>query len=345
MAGRILVVTDDKLEWQAVSRELGMRFDLLRANGRDQALALVDREGDLSAIVAWWGPLSSGPELMRAVSMRKAKLPRVLIAERPDCGDAQAVVAEGVVRAVVADPSAVIGVLERPAPSAATHPVRAEPRRVVRVQLQVSTTAWQGFLPLFTKDVSRGGAFFFFAQRVVPTSGTPCTVKVGNVEVAGSVAHVMTARLATATNTDAGFGVSFTAAQTGDWWAPLIAQQQAPPPPVTATARAVPVTPSAGAAPVRTSAPTAKDLESAKNFHALGMSFYEARNYGLARQKFELAGRCAPDPKHEAMQACCHGQQHARTGNPDQAREAFRRALSLDPSCAAATTALASLKR
>ena len=278
MAGRILVVTDDKLEWQAVSRELGMRFDLLRANGRDQALALVDREAEPSAIVAWCGPLSSGPELMRAVSMRKAKLPRVLISERPGCGDAQAVVAEGVVRAVVADPSAIIGVLERPAPSAAAqHPVRAEPRRVVRVQLQVSTTAWQGFLPLFTKDVSRGGAFFFFAQRVVPTSGTPCTVKVGNVEVAGAVAHVMTARLATATGTDAGFGVGFTQAQAVDWWAPLVAQQQAPSAPLAATARAVPVTPAAGAAPVRTSAPTAKDLESAKNFHAQAREAFHAR--------------------------------------------------------------------
>lgn len=343
MAGRILVVTDDKLEWQAASRELGMQFDLLRANGRDQALALVDREADLSAIVAWWGPLSSGPELMRAVSQRKAKLPRLLISEKPACSDAQAVVAEGVVHAVVADPAAIAGALERPAPSAAAqHPLRTEPRRVVRVQLQVSTSAWQGYLPLFTKDVSRGGAFFFFAQRVVPTSGTPCTVKLGGADVSGVVAHVMTARLATATGTDAGFGVSFAAAQPDDWWAPLVAQQQAPPLPVTATARPVPVAAPCGA-PGR-AAPTAKDLESAKNFHALGMTFYEERNYGLARQKFELAGRCAPDPKHEAMQACCHGQQHARTGNPGKAREAFQRALQLDPSCAPAVKALALLK-
>jgi hypothetical protein len=88
--------------------------------------------------------------------------------------------------------------------------MRSEPRTAVKLQLAVSTSAWDGFLPLFTRDVSRGGAFFTYAERVVPTSGMRCTVKVGAASVEATVAHVMTARLATATGGEPGFGVAFT---------------------------------------------------------------------------------------------------------------------------------------
>ena len=328
MPGRILVVANDDLEWQAFSRELGSRFELLRANGRIQALALLDREAELCAAVAYWGALSSGPELMRAISTRRATLPRVLVSDRAESGEAQALIVEAVVHAVVANPSAVAAALETPAP-ARQHPLRAEARTPVKVQLPVSTSAWQGFVPLFTKDASRGGVFFFFAQRVMPTSGTACLVKLGAAEVAGTVRHVMTARLATATGTDAGFGVSFTEPQAADWWVPLLAPAAGAPPPPSGAAKT----------------PTPKELESARNFHALGLTLYQQRNYAVARQKFELAARCAPDPKHEAMQACCHAAQHAHNGHHDKAREAFNRALQLDPGCAPASIGLSHLKR
>ncbi len=330
MPGRILVVTSDDHEWQALTRELGARFELHRANGRDQALAALDRDSDFVALVAYWGALSSGPELMRHASTRKAQVARVLIFERPNDDAARALVAEGVVRAVVGSPAAVAEALEPAAAPPQQHPLRTEARTPARVQLGVSTPAWEGFLQLYTKDVSRGGVFFLFARLVMPTSGSRCKVAIGSETVEGTVAHVLSARLATATGTDAGFGVSFPAPLAAEWWVPLLAK---PAPPATA------------AAPARQGAPTAKELEAAKNFHALGMSFYDDRNYAAARQKFELAGRVAPHPRHEAMQAVCHGAQLERNGDSTQAREAFSRALRIDPDCAPAKTALARMKK
>src|SRR6185436_13096778 len=60
------------------------------------------------------------------------------------------------------------------------HPLRAEPRVVAKVQLPVSTLAWDGYLPLWTKDVSAGGAFFLYSERLVPSSGMRCTVRLGS---------------------------------------------------------------------------------------------------------------------------------------------------------------------
>ncbi len=325
---RILVVADDDLEWQALNRELGARFELLRANGREQALALLDKHSDVLALVSYWGPLGSGPDLMRAAATKKPALARVLITSRRE-PDAQALIDSGAVRAVVGDPLAALAALGTK-PAAPQHPLRTEPRTTVKLQLPVSTSAWQGFNALWTKDVSRGGVFFFYAQRVVPTSGTPCKVQLGGATVDGAVAHVMTARLATAVGAEAGFGVSFLAPQPADWWAELHRAQQ-------------PAAPAAPAA--RSGEPTAKEIESAKNFFSLAMSLYEQRNYGAARQKLELAARCAPSPKYEAMQAVCNGQQHLRMGHAPQAREAFDRALLLDPACEQARAGLAEVAK
>ncbi|MBK7859441.1 MAG: hypothetical protein IPJ65_12620 [Archangiaceae bacterium] len=334
---RVLVVTGDELEWQALNRELGMAFDLLRANGRDQAMAVVERDAELFAVVAYWGALGSGPELMRSAHASKPKLSRVLISEAPASPEAQALISSGVVRAVVADPVALPRALTARAAAVEEHPLRAEPRVPVKVQLPVSTPAWEGFASLTTKDASRGGVFFFFAQRVVPTSGSRCTVKLGREAVEGTVAHVMTARLATATGADAGFGVSFVAPRPAEWWASLVEK------PAYAAAAAGPSAPSAPSA--TRAPPTAKELESAKNFFTLAMSFFDDRNYAAARQKLELAARLAPDPGCEAMLAVCNGHQNLRLGLSDVAREAFERALKLDPQCSRATVGLNLLKQ
>src|SRR5437773_968840 len=103
----------------------------------------------------------------------------------------------------------------------AEHPLRAEPRIPVKIQLAVSTSAWDGFVALFTQDVSRGGAFFTYAERMVPTSGSRCVVTIGSASLEGSVAHVMTARLAAATGREAGFGAAFSTPLSADWWLAL----------------------------------------------------------------------------------------------------------------------------
>lgn len=328
---RILAVTDDPMEWQALTQELGAHFELVRAMGHDQAYALIEREPGLLAVVSYAAPLATGAELMRGVMARKPNLPRVLIAETPTSPEALALVTAGVVRAVVANPAAVLRAFGAPAPPPPQHPLRTEPRTPVKAQLPVSTSAWEGFLDLHTKDASRGGVFFFFAQRVVPTSGTKCRVRLGDTLVDGTVAHVMSARLATATNTDAGFGVSFAAPQPPDWWKPFVAQAA-----VVAPASATP----AGGVRI----PSAKELEGAKNFFNLAIGLYDERNYAAAKAKFELAGRMAPDNRCEAMQAVCSGQQYARSGLSDKAKDALNRALQLDPDCAQAKAALKLLK-
>jgi len=328
---RILVVADDDLEFQALNRELGARFELVRANGREQAMALLDKFPDVLALVAYWGALGSGPEVMRFAAKKRPQVARVLISARREA-EAQSLVDSGVVRAVVDNPAAALAALgTRPAaaPAPAQHPLRAEPRTVVKVQVPVSTPAWQGFQALWTKDVSRGGAFFFYAQRVVPTLGAPCKVQLGGTAIEAVVAHVMTARLATATGAEAGFGVTFAPQQPSEWWVPMQRAQQPAAPPTPSAARAA--------------APTAKELESAKNFYTLAMSLYDQKNYGAARQKLELADRVAPNPKYEAMQAVCSGQQHLRMGLLEPARDAFARALVLDPSCEQATAGLRDL--
>lgn len=213
-------------------------------------------------------------------------------------------------------------------------PLRIEPRTPVKVSVPVSTGAWSGFSPLWTKDVSRGGAFFFFAARVVPTSGEKCLVKIAGLDVAAQVAHVVSAKLATATGSDAGFGVSFIERQTTDWWAVLLAPAEAPRAPV-----AAPVAVVEPHAP-RTSEPTAKELEAAKNLHALGMTLFQERSYAAARLKFELAGRIVPDPRFFALPLVCNAMQLARPGMYDKAREALQRALQLCPECAEASKGL-----
>jgi hypothetical protein len=208
------------------------------------------------------------------------------------------------------------------------HPLRAEPRVVAKVQLSVSTGAWDGFIKLVTKDVSCGGAFFLYSQRLVPTSGTPCAVQLGASTVPGVVAHVMTARLATATGCDAGFGVAFSARQHAEWWlTPRATEPPAPPP------------------PAQRAPPTPKELESAANFRSLGMSLYERGEYAAARQKFELADRLVGARTDEALAAVCVAQIYARSGEPVKARDSIERALQLDPSCVLAASALASLGR
>jgi hypothetical protein len=208
------------------------------------------------------------------------------------------------------------------------HPLRTEPRVVAKVQLPVSTGAWDGFIKLATKDVSCGGAFFLYSQRLVPTSGTPCAVQLGSSTVQGVVAHVMTARLATATGCDAGFGVAFSARQPAEWWLiPRAAEPPARPP------------------PAQRAPPTPKELESAANFRSLGMTLYERGEFAAARQKFDLADRLAGACGDEALAALCVGQIYARSGEPVKARDSFERALQLDPGCALATAALANLGR
>jgi hypothetical protein len=211
------------------------------------------------------------------------------------------------------------------------HPLRAEPRISAKVQLPVSTGAWDGFIKLFTKDVSCGGAFFLYDQRLVPTSGTPCAVQLGASTVQGVVAHVMTARLAAATGGDAGFGISFSARQPTEWW--LV--PSSPKPADLAPALATP----------QQRIPTAKELESAANFRSLGFSLYERGEFAAARQKFELAGRLQGGAADEALVAVCVGQLFARNGLQPKARESFERALQLDANCALATDALYNLGR
>ncbi|MBL8954207.1 MAG: tetratricopeptide repeat protein [Myxococcaceae bacterium] len=325
---RILIVADDDLEWQALENELAPKLELVRANGREQALSMLERHSDLLAVVGYWGALGSGPELMRRVAAKRPAIARVLICGKPE-PEAQALISSGAVKAVVSSPAQVrAAFVAKPAaaaPAPGQHPLRAEPRTVVKLQLPVSTSAWEGYQALWTKDVSRGGVFFFFAHRVVPTSGSKCRVQLGDVTAEGAVAHVMTARLATATNTEAGFGVSFVAPQAVDWWVSLQRAQQ----------------PQAAPAPgARTSEPTAKEVEGANNFFNLAVSLYEQRNYGAARQKLELAARMAPNPKFEALQAACNGAQHLRLGTLKEAREAFERALLLDPACEQAKVGL-----
>src|SRR5437879_5439923 len=163
MKPRVLVVTDDALEWQSLTRELGSHFDLLRANGKDQALALLDREADLVALISYVDPLGRTPDLMQRAATRKPKVTRLLISTGKI--DAQAT--------VVSTPAAALAALGA-VPAREQHALRIEPRTPVRAKLPVSTSAWQGFIPLVTRDASRGGVYLLYSERSVPTSGSRC---------------------------------------------------------------------------------------------------------------------------------------------------------------------------
>ncbi len=213
--------------------------------------------------------------------------------------------------------------------------LRTEPRTLLKVQLKVATTAWDGSASLWTKDVSPGGIFFLYDQRVLPQSGSKAMVEVAGQTLEAQVAHVLSAKLAAATGSDAGFGIQFTKRQAPDWWAPLMPKTVAvpAPPPVAAAPPAAP-------AP-RAHLPGPKELESAKNFYAAGIDLLRAKNYGGARQKFDLAGRIVPDPQYLAMPLVCNGYQFLRLGVADQAKHAFARALLLSPNCVEAKDGLA----
>lgn len=214
--------------------------------------------------------------------------------------------------------------------------LRTEPRTLLRVQLKVATTAWDGSASLWTKDVSPGGIFFLYAERVLPQSGSKAAVEVAGQTFDAQVAHVLSAKLAAATGTEAGFGVQFTKRQAPDWWAPLMAK-----PVVDAPVPAPAASPPPAAPPPRPHLPGPKEHASAKNFYQAGVDLLRAKNYGGARQKFELAGRIVPDPQYLAMPLVCNGFQFLRLGVFDQAKQAFQRALLLSPNCAEAKDGLA----
>lgn len=213
-----------------------------------------------------------------------------------------------------------------------TQPLRTEPRTLLRVQLKVATMAWDGSSTLWTKDVSAGGIFFLYAERVVPVSGSKAAVEVNGQTLDAQVAHVLSAKLATATGSDAGFGVQFIKRQAADWWQPLMPKTVAAPPPATV--------PPPAASPPRQHLPGPKELESAKTFYRAGVELLTAKNFGAARQKFELAGRIVPDPQYLAMPLVCNGFQFLRLGVADQAKQAFSRALLLSPNCTEAKNGL-----
>jgi Flp pilus assembly protein TadD len=87
--------------------------------------------------------------------------------------------------------------------------------------------------------------------------------------------------------------------------------------------------------------PGPKEHASAKALYQAGMDLLRAKNFGGARQKFELAGRIVPDPQTLAMPLVCNGFQFLRLGVADQARQAFARALLLSANCAEAKDGLA----
>lgn len=211
--------------------------------------------------------------------------------------------------------------------------LRTEPRTLVRLQLKVATMAWNGSASLWTKDVSPGGIFFLFTERVVPVSGSKATVEIAGAAVEAQVAHVLSVKLAAVTGSDAGFGVQFTKRQAADWWAPLMPAAPKPAPSAPAPAPA----PVAAKAP---HLPGPKEIESAKAMFGAGMDLLRAKNFGAARQKFELAGRIVPDPQYLAMPLVCNGFQFLRLGVLDEAKTAFSRAQLLSSQCAEAKDGL-----
>lgn len=220
------------------------------------------------------------------------------------------------------------------------HALRAEPRTLVKLELKVATMAWDGSRALWTKDASPGGIFFLYAERVLPVSGSKAVIQLGAQTVEAQVAHVLSAKLAAATHADAGFGVTFSKRQPADWWVALL------PPAPNATPPSAPAPAPAAPAPAAPPAkaphlPGPKELESAKNFYLVGMDLMRAKNFGAARQKFELASRIVPDPQYLAMPLVCNGFQYLRLGVLDQARTAFQRALLLSSTCAEAKDGLA----
>jgi hypothetical protein len=335
---RILVVSDDRAEVTSVVRELGTRFEVLCAFDVNQAYGFLARFEDLAAVVCSSAPGPFSADLMKGVQRRKPGVMRLIATSAPP-REAEELVRTGVANRVIGRPwaegmllAAVRQAVDDDAPPAG---LRSEPRWTVKIQVPVASVAWNGFVPLWTRDTSLGGAFFLFAERVVPISGSRATLQLGAEKAEAQVAHVVSVKLAAATGADAGFGVSFLKKQPTDWWSRLVITEKAAAP---VAAKPAGVFPSAPLAP-----PTAKELESAKNFHSAGSSLLQAGNFGAARQKFELAARLAPEPRFQAMPLVCNGMQFLRLGVLDKAEESLQRAVVLFPGCSEARDGLVEL--
>ena len=206
------------------------------------------------------------------------------------------------------------------------NPTRRDSRVRTRAAVEVSCSAWEGFVPLSTFDASMGGAFVIAESRELPQVGTKAIIRVGSLEIEGRVAHVLGLQQAQTTSARVtGFGVSFLRAQVGQWWLPPRAGEAGPP---------------RGARPLEA---TSQASDAARALYAQGARLFDDSNYVQAKQKFAEAAALCIDPQVQAMLVVCSAFQYAGSGFKFRAQESFERALQLDPGSVEAKAGLEAL--
>ena len=196
--------------------------------------------------------------------------------------------------------------------------IRREERVKAETQVLVSDPL-KGARLLRTRDVSSGGVFLRCEFEKCPSVGTSVSMKVGIKFFRGRVAHVSRVN----DDSDAkveGFGVAFLTPQPL-WW--LSVETSATP---------------AASAVEHISTEKAKDA--ARGLFALGVQQLRIKNYHLAGQKFDQAYKMSQEPQHLAMQLVSRGFEYLATAFLKQAKDAFARALEINPSSSEAIDGL-----
>jgi hypothetical protein len=200
--------------------------------------------------------------------------------------------------------------------SATSVQTRSQRRLAAEVRLLVFNERWTGYVSLFTRDVSGGGAFFASGERGYPEAGSPVVVRTATQSIVGHVTHVVPAEVAFPLRTAAGFGVAFLKPQPEGWWASQPTRAD-------------------GTLPRASTSTTLPELilEPARALFDAGLELFSQRGYHAAARKFAQAWALAPEPSFLAMQIVCGGYQYLDGGLMGRAKVAFERALQIAPEC------------
>lgn len=342
MLRRILAADSSSTVRQALRRELGAYFDVVLAGNYSEAIHEFSSSHQFVAVLANvdFGGGPTGSDLLAEVQRRSPNCARILLVEGLVRSSTSSLMIASAAQHFATKPwkqgdlvallQKALGSAPQPTPSAPL----PENESSVSVKVYLSSWAWNGYQPLWTRGADTNGATVTYSGKIQPPPGSPVLMRFGNHSLMARV--VPLAQMPGGSQSAPGFRFNFLKPLASGWWRSL------PPPELDEEAQN-PTSSVETISPVPGPSATPAQIEAARRFFSLGMDFFQAKRFLPARQKFEQAHKVVPDPQYLAMQFVCNAHQYLSAGMPERARADFLRATQTDPGCALAKEGIARL--